>query len=210
MRAAPFLIVICTSGLTSEIRAQEVGAQAAAVELQAGVGYARLFDAGGISFAAAVDRHLSPASRKWQHALGGSLWYAHTGIASAPDDPEGRHVLGLGVRYQLGLSRTKTFRPFLAVPLQLLHSNIPDRATLQSTSLLLQGVPDPGPSRPVEDHIGGEWGWGTGLEFGMRIGLSKDLSAHTSVQGLYQSIYEAGTRHSAWNWHAGISYGFKR
>jgi hypothetical protein len=209
VRAAPFLVVVCTAGLASEIRAQEIGVQAPAVELQAGVGYARLFDAGGISFAAAVDRHLSPASKKWQHALGGSLWYAHTGIASAPNDPEGRHVLGLGVRYQLGLLGAKSFRPFLAVPLQLLHSSIPDRTTLQSTSLLLQGVPDPGPSRPVEDHIGGEWGWGTGLELGFRIGVSKDLSAQTSVQALYQDIYESGSRHGAWNWHAGLSYGFK-
>lgn len=63
---------------------------------------------------------------------------------------------GLGVRYQLSLSRAKTFRRFLAAPVQLPHSNIPDRATLQSTSLLLRGVTDPGPSRPVEDHIGGE------------------------------------------------------
>jgi hypothetical protein len=202
MRAALTLIFVGAAGLTSEIRAQ-----APRLELEAGLGYARVFDAGGISFAAALHRSLTPASTTWQHALGGSLWYAHTGISSAPDDPEGRHILGLGIRYQLSL-RAKSFRPFLAVPLQLLQSNIPDRTTLLSTSLLLHNVPDPGPSRPAEDLVGAEWGWGTGLELGLRIGVAKNLSAQTSVQALYQDIYESGSRHGAWNWHAGLSYGF--
>jgi hypothetical protein len=202
MQAARFLLIVCAAGLTSEIRAQ-----VPAIELQAGLGYARVFGAGGISFAAALHRSLSRAPTTWQHALGGTLWYAHTGISSSPDDPEGRHLLGLGVRYQLVL-RAKSFRPFLAVPLQLLHSNIPDRTDLMSTSLLLHSVPDPGPSRPVEDFVGAEWGWGTGVELGFRVGVAKDLSAQTSVQALYQDIYESGSRHGAWNWHAGLSYRF--
>jgi hypothetical protein len=200
MRVALFIVLTSTIGFSSQIRAQ-----ASTVELQAGLGYARVFDAGGISFAAAVERRLSSATTTMQHALGGSFWYAHTGIASAPDDPYGRHIVGLGIRYQVAIMRGKAFRPFLALPVQLLLSNIPDRSTLQGSELLVQ-IPDTGPPRPVEDRIGGELGWGTGLELGFRIGTGQRLSAHTSVQALYQNIYGAASRNGAWNWHAGLTY----
>ena len=63
-----------------------------------------------------------------------------------------------------------------------------------------------GPPTPVEDRMGSEWGWGTGLEAGFRIGLSPQLSAQASAQGLYQRIYESGTRNGAWTIHGGITY----
>ena len=204
MRATLLLVFSTTVGFHSQIRAQ-----APSLELQAGIGYARVFDAGGISFAAAVERSLSPATRTLQHALGGSFWYAHTGIASAPDHPDGRNLVGLGMRYQVSISRSRSFHPFLAVPLQLLHSSIPDRADLVPAAMLVTGVPEPPAPRPVEDHVGGEWGWGTGLELGFRIGGGNRLSAQTSVQALYQNIYGAGSRNGAWNWHAGITYGLR-
>jgi hypothetical protein len=173
------------------------------------LGYARVFDAGGISLSAALERFLSSPDAGLQHALGGGLWYAHTGIASAPDDPEGRHIVGLGARYRLTLARGgSSVRPFLAVPVELLHSKIPDRAMLQAASLLVHGVPEPPPPTPAEDRIGAEWGWGTGLELGLRVAVGERLSGQTSVQALYQDIYASQTSHSAWNWHAGLSYGF--
>jgi hypothetical protein len=202
MRVILFALT-CTVLLAGEIRAQ-----GARFELQAGLGYARVFDAGGISFAAALDRSLSPPTTRLQHRVGGSLWYAHTGIASAPGDPYGRHLYGVGVRYQLALAPAASFRPFLAVPLQVLHSRIPDRDMLQVANFSGSRIPDPGPPAPIEDRIGREWGWGTGLEVGFRIGTGKRLSGHTSVQALYQDIYGTGRRHGAWNWHAGLSYAF--
>jgi hypothetical protein len=202
MRAALLLVLVSTAVVHSPIRAQTPG-----LELSAGLGYARVFDAGGVSLAAALDRSLSPSQHPLQQALGGSLWYAHTGIASAPDDPEGRDLVGVGVRYQLALRPSRFFNPFLAVPVQLLHSHIADRAQLLSAALGSAGVPEAPPSRPVEDKVGGAWGWGTGLELGFRLGgATKRLNAHTSVQLLYQDIYDAGTRNGAWNWHAGLSY----
>ena len=202
MRFALLLIVVLTSGLASQIRAQ-----AAAYELEAGLGYARLFDAGGISFAAGVDRALSPADAGLRHAVGGSFWYAHTGIESFPEDSEGRHTVGLGARYRMMLGGARAVRPFLAVPLQVLHSEIPDRAALQAGPSLVLGVPENPPPVPVEDHIGGQWGWGAGLELGVRLRMGQRLSGQTSVQGLYQEIYQGSSRNSAWSWHAGISYG---
>jgi hypothetical protein len=202
MRATLLLVLTSTVAFHSRI-----GAQVSSVELQAGIGYARVFDAGGISFAAAVERSLSPATTTLQHALGGSFWYAHTGIASAPDDPYGRHLIGLGVRYQVAISRSRAFHPFIAVPIQLLLSNIPDRDDLAPAAMLVTGIPTPEAPRPIEDNVGGEWGWGTGLELGFRIGGGKRLSAQTSIQALYQNIYGAGSRNGAWNWHAGITYG---
>jgi hypothetical protein len=175
------------------------------VEVQAGLGYARVFDGGGISFEAGLERHLSSPASRLQHALGGSLWYARTAIASAPDNPDRREITGLGVRYQIGLGR-RSVRPFLAVPVQLLLSSIPDRADLAGPGLLASEIPDTGPPSPVEDLVGSEWGWGAGLELGVRVALGSSLSAHTSVQSLYQDIYADGTRHGAWNWHAGLTY----
>jgi hypothetical protein len=172
--------------------------------LQAGFGYARAFDGGGPSFAAAVERPLSAAASKLQHALGGSLWYSDMSIASSPNSSRDRHMMGVGVRYQLELRAGKA-RPFIAVPVQLLRSDIPVGPTLQA-SLSAVGVPDAGPSRPVEDTPGSDWGWGAGLEAGFRLGLSSQLSAQTSVQGLYHRIYEAGTRNGAWTVQAGLSY----
>lgn len=196
------LSIVALDGLSSPALTQSPE-----IEFQAGLGYARAFDGGGISFAAAVERHLSSEASLLQHALGGSVWYAHTSIASAPNDPEGRHITGVGLRYQLELGGCcRSVRPFLAVPVQLLRSNIPDRTQLQGTSLLSSGIPNEGPPPPVEDLIGSEWGWGAGVELGMRVGLTGQLSAQTSVHGLYQDIYGSGSRHGAWSWHAGLAY----
>lgn len=199
MRAALLSVVL----ISMSTFASSLTAQTSGLELQAGLGYARAFDGGGPSFTAAVERPLSAPTSTLQHALGGGLWYSHMSIASGYS--AGRDLMGLGLRYLLQL-RAGRARPFVAVPLQVLRSNIPARATLQSASLSVGGVPDLGPPTPVEDRMGSEWGWGTGLEAGFRIGLSPQLSAQTSVQGLYQRIYESGTRNGAWTIHGGITY----
>jgi hypothetical protein len=201
MRAALISIVLTSSiSFLSPATAQTSG-----LELQAGLGYARAFDGGGLSFAAAVEHPLSASSSRVQHALGGSLWYSHMSIRSGYS--AGRNLMGVGLRYQLELGTCCGHaRPFFAVPLQVLRSDVPSRATLQSANLLLTGIPDPGPPTPVEDRMGDDWGWGTGLEVGFRIGLSPGLSAQTSVQGLYHRIYESSTRNTAWTIHGGITY----
>jgi hypothetical protein len=199
MRAGSLVVI-----LTSVVLCPPAQAQAPGVEVQAGLGYARVFDGGGISFEAALERRLSSPASRLQHGLGGSLWYARTTIASAPESSNRRKITGLGVRYQIGVGG-RSVRPFLAVPVQLLLSSIPDRATLQGGSLSASGVPDTG-SSPVEDLVGSEWGWGAGLELGVQVALGSSLSARTSVQSLYQDIYADGTRHGAWNWHAGLTY----
>jgi hypothetical protein len=198
MRVALLSIFVFTVAMRSQIQAQ------IPVELQAGLGYARIFDAGGISFAAGVDRFLTPPSTRLQHAVGGSFWYAQTGIASRPGDSEERQVVGIGVRYQLAVRSAGSFRPFVALPVQILHSNIPDRADLAPASLAV-GIPEATSYVLVEDLVGAEWGWGTGLDVGFRVGMGR-LRGQTSVQLLYQDIYGAGSSHGAWNWHAGISY----
>jgi hypothetical protein len=203
MRSALTLLFLSPTLLISPLRGQSTG-----LELQAGLGYARAFDGGGLSFAAAVERPLSDTGSRVQHALGGSLWYSEMSVGSAPSSSLDRRMFGIGVRYQLELRNCcGRARPFFAVPLQLMQSSIPERADLAGAGSLLAGsVPDPGPPIPVEDHMGADWGWGTGLEAGFRVNLSQRVSAHSSAQGLYHRIYEAGTRHWAWSWHAGLSY----
>jgi hypothetical protein len=200
MRAALLsTTLVSTLTFVSSVTAQRPG-----LELQAGLGYASAFDGGGVSFAAAVEHPLSSSNSKLQHALGGSLWYSEMSIASRPESSLDRRLTGLGMRYQMEL-RTGAARPFLAVPLQILRSSIPERAFLAAASMAA-GIPDPGPPTPVEDRMGDDWGWGAGLELGLRVGLSSQLSAQTSVQGLYQRIYESGTRNGAWTIHGGITY----
>jgi hypothetical protein len=205
MRALFTCVVALMVGLSSEI-----GAQTPRLEIQAGVGYARAFDGGGLSFVAALERPLSAPTSRAQHALGASLWHSRMSLGSAPTSSLDRHLTGLGIRYQLELRTCCGHaRPFFAVPIQVLRSNIPDRATLQGANLSITGVPDPGLPTPIEDRMGAEWGWGTGAEVGFRVGVSGQLSAQTSVQGLYHQIYESGTRNYAWSWHAGLSYGLR-
>ena len=194
------IALIISPWLVSPATAQTTG-----LEVQAGLGYARAFDGGGLSLAAALERPLSAPTSKFQHALGGSLWYSHMSLASGYT--AGRHLMGIGLRYQLELGACCGHaRPFLAVPLQVLRSNVPSRPTLQSAGLLMTGIPDPGGPTPVEDRMGAEWGWGTGLELGFRLDLSQELSFQTSVQGLYHRIYESGTQNGAWTIHGGITY----
>jgi hypothetical protein len=204
MPAALLLFLLCTLLLHSSVQAQTSG-----VEFQAGLGYARVFDGGGLSFAAVVEQPLSAdPTRTVQHALGGSIWYSDMSVGSAPNSSLDRHMLGLGVRYELELRACcGRARAYFAVPLQLMQSSIPDVPHLEAAGdLQLSRVPELGPPTPVEDKVGADWGWGTGLETGFRVNVSQRLRAHTSVQGLYQRIYEAGTRHWGWSWHAGLSY----
>jgi hypothetical protein len=201
MRAGPVFFILTSMVICFS----PVQAQAPGVEVQAGLGYARVFDGGGISFEAALERPLTSPASRLQHGLGGSLWYARTTIASTPESSSRRKITGLGLRYQIGVG-SRSIRPFLAVPVQLLLSSIPDRATLQGGGLSASGIPDPGPLSPVEDRVGSHWGWGAGVELGVRAGVGRQLSAQTSLQALYQDIYASGTRHGAWNWHAGLSY----
>jgi hypothetical protein len=185
-----------------------MNAQTRQLEIQAGLGYARAFDGGGVSFAAALERPLSAQTSRIQHAVGGSLWYSEMSIGSSPNSSNERRMTGLGVRYEMEL-RAGRARPFLAVPVQVLRSNIPDRADLvglRGGALSVRGVPDAAPAAPLEDRIGTEWGWGAGLEMGLRLGLSQHLSAQSSVQGLYHRIYESGTRNGAWTIHGGLTY----
>jgi hypothetical protein len=202
MRAAP-LILLCTLS-----RVSFVAAQNANLELEAGLGYARVFDGGGLSLSAALDRPLGSTVAPLHHALGVSLWYAHTKVASASSEPPRRDLLGLGVRYRLGWQRCcGTLHPFMAVPLQVLRSSIEDAPVLLA-KVAVHGIPEPPPRRPAENFTGAAWGWGTGLELGLELELAEGLSGETRVQGLYHDIYDGASSNTAWTWHTGMSYRF--
>ncbi len=205
MRSALLVVSLITLALPSPIPAQTF-----APDFQAGFGYARLFDAGGYSFLAALDQPLSPVRSPVRQALGGGFWYAHTVLASVPDSPEvGRDLFWLGLRYSLGFLNSGSFRPFVAVPLQVLHSQVADnRPTADLMEAALSGVPQAPPPPPVQDQVGGEWGWGTGLEGGLRLVASNRVGAQTSVQVLYQDIYGSASPNGGWNWHISLSYAF--
>ncbi len=205
MRSALPKISLIILALSSQVTAQTL-----APDLQAGIGYARAFDAGGYSLLATLDQPLSSTSSSVRQALGGGIWYAHTGLASVPESPDvDRDLVGIGLRYSLGFLPSRSLRPFVAVPIEVLHSQVTDHrifADLRSGAVF--DVPELPPPPPVEDQVGGEWGWGTGLEMGLRLAASKRVSAQTSVQVLYQNIYGSDSRNGAWNWHAGMTYAF--
>jgi hypothetical protein len=117
-------------------------------------------------------------------------------------------MLGLGIRYRLGWQRCcGALHPFVAVPLQVLHSSIEDVPALQA-HVASHGIPKPPPGIPTENVTGAAWGWGAGLELGLEVGLAEGLNGDTRVQGLYHNIYDDATSNTAWTWHTGLSYRF--
>jgi hypothetical protein len=183
-------------------------AQSSNLELEAGLGYARVFDGGGFSLSAALDRPLGSTTAPLHHAVGVGLWYANTKVASGDTEPPRRDMLGLGIRYRLGWQRCcGALHPFVAVPLQVLHSSIEDVPALQA-HVASHGIPKPPPVIPTENVTGAAWGWGAGLELGLEVGLAEGLNGETAVQGLYHDIYDGATSNTAWAWHTGLSYRF--
>jgi hypothetical protein len=140
--------------------------------------------------------------------VGVSFWYAHTKIASAPEEPARRDLLGLGLRYRLGWQHCcGALHPFMAIPLQVLHSSIEDVPALQA-SVAAHNIPEPPAGIPSEDFTGAAWGWGAGLELGLGVGLTDGLTGETRVQGLYHDIHADASSNTAWTWHTGLSYRF--
>jgi hypothetical protein len=204
MRISPVLFFIASISGLSSISA----AQSSKLELEAGLGYAKVFDGGGLSLSAALDRPLSAAVDPVHHAVGVSFWYAHTKLASQPEEPPRRDVLGLGVRYRLGWQRCcGALHPFVAVPLQVLRSSVEDVPGLEANVAAHQ-IPEPPMETQSENFTGSAWGWGAGLELGLEVGLADGLNGETRVQGLYHDIYDGATSNTAWTWHTGISYRF--
>jgi hypothetical protein len=197
-------------GLTWFTVVPALAAQSSELAVEAGLGYARVFDGGGVSLEAAVDRPMTAAVDPVQHALGLSFWYAQTDIASnaQSSDPSKRDLLGLGVRYRLGWQQCcGSLHPFLAVPVQVLHSSIQDTSSIVA-ELASHSVPTPPPEVPSQDQPGSAWGWGAGLELGLGLALADNLSGQTGLQGIYHDIYSGVSSHTAWTWHLGLSYGF--
>jgi hypothetical protein len=195
---ASFLSGICLSA----------EAQTPGMEIEAGLGYARIFDGGGFSVSGVLDKPIGSGLEPIQQAVGFGLWYAQTKVASAQADLRHRNIFGTGVRYRVATQRCcGPVHPFLAVPLELLRSSI-EEFTHPAAALTSHAVPQPPPAQAIEDAPGGAWGWGTGLEFGVELSVARNLSCQTRVQGLYQDIYAGAATNTAWSWHAGLRYGF--
>jgi hypothetical protein len=142
--------------------------------------------------------------------VGTQLLVCQTDIASnaQSSDPSKRDLLGLGVRYRLGWQQCcGSLHPFLAVPVQVLHSSIQDTSSIVA-ELASHSVPTPPPEVPSQDQPGSAWGWGAGLELGLGLALADNLSGQTGLQGIYHDIYSGVSSHTAWTWHLGLSYGF--
>jgi hypothetical protein len=182
---------------------------AAAQEVHAGLGYAHIFRAGGFSFGAGYLHSLSAPAAPIQQSLGGTFWYANTEIASLGPGAAARELMGLGARYELELTRCcGRVHPLLAVPLEVLHSSVPGQVIPAAAVAALQGIPRPGPAIPPEDQGGGAWGWGAGVELGMRLPVGEQWDLQTSGTMMYHDIYAQSTTHDAWIWHLGLSYRF--
>jgi hypothetical protein len=180
-----------------------------AQELHADVGYAHIFRAGGFSFATGYLRGLSAPAAAAQHRVGGEFWYANTDVASRPAGNASRSVVGLGARYEVELTGCcGKVHPVAAVPVRLIHSSIPDVATLQTQAASLLLEPQRPTAPPSEDRNGSAWGWGAGVELGVRVVLSPQWNLQTSGTAMYQDVYAGSTTSDAWTWHVGLGYRF--
>jgi hypothetical protein len=181
---------------------------AGAQEVDGKVGYAHIFRAGGFSFATGYRQALSAVTSPLQHRVGGDFWYANTDVASLAPGNAGRSLVGLGARYEIEVTRCcGRLHPLVALPVQVLHSSVPDQLTaLPGAAFLL--VPTPVSSLPAEDQSGSAWGWGAGVELGLRFSMGPQWHLQTSGTAMYQDIYAQSTTHGAWTWHLGLSYRF--
>ena len=201
MRIRELSIVVVSLACTVPAHAQE---------LHANVGYAHIFRAGGFSFASGYLHTLGAAEATARQRIGGDFWYANTDVASQPAGNAERSVVGLGARYELELTRCcGPVHPIAALPVQLIHSSIPDRTVLLATERpAIDLVPTPIGGPPAEDLVGSAWGWGAGLELGVRVAVSPQWNVQTSGTAMYQDVYAASTTNGAWTWHVGVSYRF--
>ncbi len=182
---------------------------AAAQEVHAGVGYAHIFRAGGFSFATGYLQQLSGVTSPLQQRVGADFWYANPDVASQTSGNAARSLIGLGARYEIEVSGCcGRFHPLIALPVHVLHSSVPvqtvDVPTLDAALLL---VPGPLAALPVEDRSGSAWGWGAGVELGLRVSVGAQWNLQTSGTAMYQDIYARSTTNGAWTWHLGLSYG---
>jgi len=183
---------------------------AGAQEVQGGVRYAHIFRAGGFSFATGYRQALSAATSALQQRVGGDFWYANTDVASLAPGNAGRSLVGLGARYEIEITRCcGRLHPLMALPVQVLHSSVPVQPTdAPAARAALRLVPGPESSLPAEDQSGSAWGWGAGLELGLRVSMGAQWHLQTSGTAMYQDIYAQSTTHGAWTWHLGLSYRF--
>jgi hypothetical protein len=183
--------------------AAPLGAQ----EVQAGLGYAHIFGAGGFSFGLGYLQSLNTASAPVRQRVGASFWYANTDVASLSPGNAARDVVGVGARYEVEVARCcGPVHPVLAVPVQLLHSAVQEQvAPAQALALLI--VPEPSPTAASED-LGSAWGWGAGLELGAEVPLGTQWNLRTTGTAMYQDIYRGSAKNGAWMWHLGITYRF--
>ena len=183
---------------------------AVAQQVHAGVGYAHIFRAGGFSFATGYLQGLSGATSPLQQRVGADFWYANPDVASrGPAGNAARSLVGLGARYELEVSRCcGRVHPLIALPVQLLHSSVPEMIVAQASRAALLLVPGPASSLPAEDQSGSAWGWSAGVELGVRVSVGTQWNRQSSGTAMYQDIYARSTTNGAWTWHLGVSYGF--
>jgi len=182
---------------------------AAAQQVHAGVGYARIFRAGGFSFATGYLQGLSGVTSPLQQRVGADFWYANPDVASRSPGNAARSLVGLGARYEIEVSRCcGRVHPLIALPVQVLHSSVPDRTDILASRAALLLVPGPESSLPAEDQTGSAWGWSAGVELGVRVSVGPRWNLQTSGTAMYQDIYAQSTTNGAWTWHLGVSYGF--
>lgn len=184
-------------------------APASAQEVQAGLGYAHIFGAGGFSFAMGYLQSLNTVSAPVRQRLGASFWYANTDVASLSPGNSARNLIGVGARYEVEATRCcGPVHPLLALPIQLLHSAVEDRTVLLAEAIGFQLIPEPPPTLSSEDRVGAAWGWGAGVELGVEVPLGTQWNVRTTGTAMYQDIYTRSTTNGAWVWHLGATYRF--
>jgi hypothetical protein len=178
-----------------------------AQEVQAGLGYAHIFGAGGFSFGLGYLQALNTASAAVRQRVGGSFWYANTDVASLSPGNSARNLVGIGARYEVEVARCcGPVHPVLAIPVQVLHSAVEEHP-LPVQTLALLVVPEPPQSASSED-LSSAWGWGAGLELGAEVPLGPQWNLRTSGTAMYQDIYAGSATNGAWVWHLGMTYRF--
>ena len=175
-RLVPWFLVMGTAQLEAQESSVPVTVTASAV-------YARAFGGGGEGAAIQALRLLPVDLLGAEHSFGLSLWYARADIAGGAPFGEQRTLSGVGVQWQTRFSVLGDHvQPYLAAPLQIIFSRIPDKVYLTDR---LQ------PATPASDRAHGEQSLSLGVGAGLGVNITSSVGFRIGVQRLYHRLFAA-------------------
>ena len=182
--------------VVTELEAQRTDIK---VAVTASAVYVRAFGGEGEGVAVEALRMLPVSLLGTQHSFGLSAWVTKADIASGHPFGARRTLGGVGVRWQIAIETLSGHvRPFVAVPVQLMFSSIPDGFFLASFG---------SPTVPVADRGHHRTALSTGVGAGLELNVTSGVGFRIGVERLYHRLFD-GDRRSVFRADVGFTVVF--